>query len=82
MPVQLDLKSELTDEERDFMRLSFLTFQDAAQANGIDAEKVALFAIIEGADLLSEVCNPLLTLNVLKLIASDLVAAQKKRQNS
>ena len=82
MSADLDLRSELTDDERDVMELSFLTFQDAAQASGIDAEKIAFFALIKGAYLLTEVRSPLLTLSVLKCIAGDLVAAHKERLNS
>jgi hypothetical protein len=74
----LDLKSDITDDERDFMSFAFLAFQDASHKNGIDAEKIASFTLIEGARTLAEARGVLMTLRVFKLIAADLVTTKKR----
>ena len=76
MSDKLDLKSDITDEERDFMTFAFLSFQDTSHKNGIDTEKIALFTLIEGARMLAEARGVLMTLRVFKLIAADLVTTK------
>ena len=82
MSDELDLRSDITDEERDFMNYAFLAFQDASQKNGIDAEKIALFAVIEGARMLAETRGVLMPLRVFKLIAADLVGSKGAQNRS
>ena len=50
------------------MNYAFLAFQDASQKNGIEPEKIALFAVIEGARMLAETRGVLMPLRVFKLI--------------
>jgi hypothetical protein len=80
MSEDLDLKSNLTDEECDFLGMAFLKFRDLCDENGIDAEKIGLFALIEGANVLMEARGPLPTLAIFKMIAADLIATAKAQQ--
>ena len=76
----LDLKSNLTDEESNFLGMAFLKFRDLCDENGIDAEKIGLFALIEGANVLMEARGPLPMLAIFKMVAADLIATAKAQQ--